>query len=121
MVCRFYSNLDEGGNALSGALFSVGTVVMCRLGWRHAHGSLAGNRSLKGTLLLLSLLMNLQMFFSMCISWGVNALVPFNVFWAISETAFIRSSEAVQNIVFLCQGEDQSTAPGGSDTGTSCS
>lgn len=94
---------------------------MCRLGWRHAYGSFAGNKSLKDMLLLLRLLMNLQTFSSMCISWGINAMLPFNVFWAILETVFIRSSGAVQNIGFLCQGEGQSTAPEGTVTGALCS
>lgn len=31
-------------------------------------------------------------------------MLPFNVSWAISEMVFIRPSEAVQNIAFLCLG-----------------
>lgn len=84
--------------------FPVGTVVMCRLGWRYTYDSLAGNRSLKNMLVLLRLLTNLQTFFSLCIFWGINSIFSFNIFWAISETVFIRLSEARQNIAFLCQG-----------------
>lgn len=83
--------------------FPVDTVVMCRLGWRHTYDSLAGNRSLKDMLVLLRLLTNLQTFFSLCIFWGINSILSFNTFWAFSETVFIRSSEAMQNIAFLCQ------------------